>query len=161
MATDGKRQNGLCKSVMQFLFSNVGICVIVVLYCVAGGFIFQHLEKNNEKEICYDTRDEYIPMENKTLNQMYNVIRENLGNSDLSVLMIELRTILETFRDNSIAIGYEGDICGDYGKEGGPIYKWSWFGATYFSVTVISTIGKQIVGYFFFFGNPKIVYNNF
>ncbi|KAK3098061.1 hypothetical protein FSP39_015741 [Pinctada imbricata] len=141
MGSGGKKQNGLCKSVMQFLFSNVGICVIVVLYCVAGGFIFQHLEKNNEKEICYDTRDEYIPMENKTLDQMYNVIRESMGNSDLSVLMIELRTILETFRDNSIAIGYEGDICGDYGKEGGPIYKWSWFGATYFSVTVISTIG--------------------
>ena len=145
MGAGGKKKDGLCKSIMQFLFSNVGICVIVVLYCVAGGFIFEHLEKKNEQQICYDTRDEYAPMENKTLQQMHDVIVENLGNSNLNVLMIELRTILETFRDNSIHIGYEGDICGDYGKDGGPIYKWSWFGAMYFSVTVISTIGKGLL----------------
>jgi hypothetical protein len=36
---------------------------MVMLYCVAGGFIFEHLEKNNEEQICYDSRDEYIETE--------------------------------------------------------------------------------------------------
>lgn len=117
---------------------------MVVLYCVAGGFIFEHLEKNNEQQICYDSKEEYEPMENKTLTNMLNVIAENEGNADKSVMTIQLRVLLETFRDNSIAIGYEGSVCGDYGKPDGPIYKWSWPGALFFSVTVISTIGKEL-----------------
>lgn len=137
-----KKKEGCCKKFMKFLFSHVGLCVLVALYCVAGGFIFRHLEQNNEQQICYDSRNEYVPMENKTLSQMISVMTENEGNANKDVMTIQLKSILETFRDNSIAIGYGGDSCGDYGKEGGPPYKWSFPGALYFSVTVISTIGK-------------------
>ena len=136
-----KKKEGCCRKFMKFLFSHVGLCAMVVLYCVAGGFIFEHLEKNNEQQICYDSRDEYEPMENKTLNQMISVITENENAADKSVMTIQLRSILQTYRDNSIAIGYEGTVCGDIGKEGGVPYQWSWSGALYFSVTVISTIG--------------------
>ncbi|OWF47520.1 TWiK family of potassium channels protein 18-like [Mizuhopecten yessoensis] len=136
-----KAREGCCKNAMKFLFSHVGLCGMVVLYCVAGGFIFEHLEKNNEQQICYDSKEEYEPMENKTLTNMLNVITENDGNPDKSVMTIQLRVLLETFRDNSIAIGYDGSVCADYGKADGPTYKWSWPGALFFSVTVISTIG--------------------
>lgn len=51
------------------------------------------------------------------------------------------------FRDNSIVIGYGGDFCGDYGKEGGLFYKWLFLGVFYFFVIVIFIIGKLV---FFF-----------
>lgn len=137
-----KTKNGCCQKVMKFLFSHVGLCLMVVLYCVAGGFIFEHLEKNNEQQICYDSKEEYEPMENKTLTNMLNVFE---GTPDKSVLVIQLRSILTTFRDNSIAIGYDGKECGKYGQPDGPKYEWSWAGAMYFSVTVISTIGTYLI----------------
>lgn len=144
-----EKRKGLCKSVMRFLFSNVGVCFIIIVYCVIGGLIFEHLEKNNEQQICYNTRDEYENMEKKTLLEVKKILKKYEGNPHTSVVMQEMTTLLQTFRNNCVAIGYAGDICGDYGKEGGPIYKWSVIGATYFSVTVISTIGKVGIIYMF------------
>lgn len=46
----------------------MGLCGMVVLYCVAGGFIFEHLEKHNEEQVCYDSYLEYLPMQAKTIN---------------------------------------------------------------------------------------------
>jgi len=137
-----KQKDGCCKKFMKFLFSHVGLCVMVILYCVAGGFIFEHLEKNNEEQICYDSRDEYIDMEERTLNNTIKVIKEQEGSGQTDVLVIQLQSILATFRDNSIAIGFDGKNCTAYGETDGPKYKWSWSGALFFSVTVISTIGK-------------------
>ena len=34
-----------CMKMLKFLFSNIGLSAMVVLYTVAGGFIFEHLEK--------------------------------------------------------------------------------------------------------------------
>ena len=55
---------------------------------------------------------------------------------------IQLRSVLETFRNNTLAIGYDGRSCDLYGKPAGPNYEWSWAGGLMFSVTVISTIGR-------------------
>lgn len=136
-----KPKDTLCKKLMKFLFSHVGLCIMVVLYCVAGGFIFEHLEKNNEEQICYDSRDEYNDMEERTLNNTIKVIKEQEGSGQIDVLVIQLQSILATFRDNSIAIGYDGTNCSLYGTADSPKYKWSLPGAIFFSITVISTIG--------------------
>ena len=44
-------KDSCCKMIMKFLFSHIGLCAMVILYCVAGGFIFEHLEKNNEEQV--------------------------------------------------------------------------------------------------------------
>ncbi|KAL8606445.1 hypothetical protein ACOMHN_015534 [Nucella lapillus] len=140
-----KRKDGCCKTVAKFLFSHVGLCAMVVLYCVAGGFIFEHLEKNNEEQICYESRDEYSPMETKTINSTLQVFVQYGGvvsTATRELMVVQLRSILETFRSNTLAIGYDGRDCGAYGKEGGPTYSWSWAGGLMFSVTVVSTIGE-------------------
>lgn len=137
-----RNKDGCCKRFMKFLFSHVGLCGMVILYCVAGGFIFEHLEKNNEQQICYESRDEYLPMENKTIQGLINIVLDPSQSPDN--FEVQFKTVLSTFRDNSIAIGYDGRNCSNYGLEGGPVYMWSWPGALMFSVTVISTIGTYI-----------------
>lgn len=71
--TDEKKQDGCLKVFMKFMFSHIGLCAMVVLYCVAGGFIFEHLEKANEEEICYESRSEYLPMQDRTLENLKKV----------------------------------------------------------------------------------------
>ena len=135
-----KGRDGCCKVFWKFMFSHIGLCAMVVLYSVAGGFIFEHLEKANELEICYESRREYLPMQERTLDNLKKVILENNLNTD--AMMIQMKSILQTFRNNSLAIGYDGRDCDRYGEPNGPVYEWQWAGALMFSVTVITTIGK-------------------
>ncbi|KAL4227645.1 hypothetical protein ACF0H5_013085 [Mactra antiquata] len=136
---DKKEKEGCCKMFWKFMFSHIGLCAMVVLYCVAGGFIFEHLEKANEEEVCFESRREYVPMQNKTLENLRKVILEN--NLNTNAMMIQMKSILQTFRNNSLAIGYDGRDCDNYGGDNGPVHEWSWAGALMFSVTVITTIG--------------------
>ncbi|KAL8577440.1 hypothetical protein ACOMHN_048075 [Nucella lapillus] len=139
-----KPKSGFCKKFAKFLFSHIGLSAMVVLYCVAGGFIFEHLEKNNEEQICFESRSEYEPMQKKTINSTMQVFTQ-YGNvvsvSTRELMEVQIQSILETFRSNTLAIGYDGKDCNAYGKEGGPTYSWSWAGGLMFSVTVVSTIG--------------------
>ena len=137
-----EKKSGVCTFIATLIFSHIGLCFMVVIYCCIGGLIFEHLEKQNEIQICYDAKDEYDPMENKTITQLVDVMTQYEGTDDRSFMEIEIQTIIATFRNNSLAIGYNGDECWMYGKEGGPQFEWSWAGSMYFSVTVVSTIGK-------------------
>ncbi|CAL1526594.1 unnamed protein product [Lymnaea stagnalis] len=138
-------KDSCCKMFMKFLFSHVGLCAMVILYCVAGGFIFEHLEKNNEEQICYESRSEYEPMEMKTINSTLKIFYDYGGaittETSRELMYVQLQSVLETFRNNTLAIGYDGSWCQLYGQPNGPVYEWSWAGAVLFSVTVISTIG--------------------
>ncbi|XP_005094519.1 potassium channel subfamily K member 2 [Aplysia californica] len=140
-----QQKDSCCKMVMKFLFSHVGLCAMVILYCVAGGFIFEHLEKNNEEQICYESRSEYSPMEEKTINSTLKIFYDYGGaittEESRRLMTVQLKSVLETFRNNTLAIGYDGRSCNLYGQANGPVYEWSWAGGLMFSVTVISTIG--------------------
>lgn len=139
-----KKKDGCGKKVAKFLFSHIGLSAMVVLYCVAGGFIFEHLEKNNEETICFESRSEYNPMESKTINSTLKIFSDYGGvttDANRELMEVQIRSILETFRSNVLAIGYDGSNCNAYGEEDGPKYKWSWAGALMFAVTVVSTIG--------------------
>lgn len=142
--SEKEKGGGWCKTIMKMLFSHVGLCALVALYCAAGGFIFKHLEMANEQQICFDTFDEYVVMENDSLSKVQELVVKYEGMTDKSTLRIQLQGILQIYRDNSINIGYEGDDCSMYGVDDGPKYKWSWSGAFFFSVTVISTIGTYM-----------------
>jgi len=69
---DEKKQDGCCKVFWKFMFSHIGLCAMVVLYCVAGGFIFEHLERENEKAICTESENEYTPMQVSTATTQTN-----------------------------------------------------------------------------------------
>lgn len=133
MSTDNGRPASCWKSVSKFLCSHVGMCIMVILYCIAGGFVFEHLEKDNEIQICKDSRKEYDSIEKKTLDK-FRDINQMTPNETLS--------ILQMFRDSCVSIGYTGDVCELIGKENGTAFSWSLPGAILFSITIVSTIGE-------------------
>ena len=62
-----EKSHSAVRTFAKLAFSHVGLCVIVILYCMLGGFLFELLEKQNEIWACRDARQEYDDMENETL----------------------------------------------------------------------------------------------
>ena len=58
---------------VKVIGSNVGLCLVLVLYTLAGGYAFIALEQTNEKEECTNAEDMYIPMENTTANNLWAI----------------------------------------------------------------------------------------
>lgn len=141
---------GCCKYFTKFLLSHIGLCMVVVLYAVAGGFIFQHLEQTNEQQECKLKMDKYNYMENVTVEELWraSVAFVNQYRSDNEdpereqEALAEFGRYLVQFRDDTLELNYDGGDCDKMGKSGGPGYQWSLPGALLFSVTVITTIGK-------------------
>jgi len=48
-----------CKKATKITFSNLGLCVLMALYAVAGAYMFMALEQTNEKELCIQVCDWY------------------------------------------------------------------------------------------------------
>ncbi len=149
---DGNEQtkNGFancCKKFTKFMFSHIGLCGMVIAYCVAGGFIFAHLEQTNEKQECTKAMDKYHPMANNTVNKLWEVGKtfcdkkdddENVDNA-----LKEIGKLVIQFRNDVLELGYDGTNCTAMGEEGSGVgYQWSFPGALLFSVTVVTTIGK-------------------
>ena len=71
MASEEKEEKESKSSVVkifaQITFSHLGLSVLVILYCMLGGFLFELLEKQNEIMACVEARREYDDMENETL----------------------------------------------------------------------------------------------
>ena len=135
------RMKDCCKKVLKFLFSHIGLCGMVVAYSVAGGFIFEHLEKLNEKTECLKAQEKYGPVENKTKNTLWEIASRNSAN-DVVYIMGEFEKVLQKYRKNVLELGYDGKNCKLMGETGGPGYQWNFPGALLFSVTVITTIGE-------------------
>jgi hypothetical protein len=140
-----KRQarRNCCKKALKFMFSHIGLCGMVVAYSIAGGFIFQHLEKTNEKQECVKAQDTYEPMENLTKYNLWDISSHFRKDEDIEYALVEFQKMLVKFRDDVLALSYDGTNCSMMGEPGGPGYQWSFPGALLFSVTVITTIGKR------------------
>ncbi len=72
-----------CKAFMKAAFSHIGLCGMVCLYSVAGGFIFQHLEQTNEKQECIKAMEKYVPMENKTVHDLWTLAKAYVPQVDI------------------------------------------------------------------------------
>ncbi|XP_074650138.1 TWiK family of potassium channels protein 7-like [Tubulanus polymorphus] len=132
-----KKCIGVCKKFLKFLFSHVGLFLMVCLYSVMGGFIFEHLEKTNEKSECFNKYDKYVIQENDTTNRLYDITQQGNDEYDTKVSMVK---VLQRFRHNVVALDLDVN-CSLLGEPGGISNKWSWAGSLMFSVTVVSTIG--------------------
>ena len=149
---DERGAGNCCKTFTKFLLSHVGLCMVVVLYSVAGGFIFKHLEQTNEKQECIKKMDRYNVMALEVKNELWTVSKafvKQYNDDDRDPdrqqeALQEFRKYLVQFRSDVRELNYDGKNCSMMGETGGPGYRWSFPGALLFSVTVITTIGNHL-----------------
>lgn len=121
----------------QFLFSQVGLCALVVLYAFVGGIVFQHLEQTNEIHECKTRAGKYEKLENQTLEELW-AIAEHLGKSREKA-MPAFKQQLTDFRTYIFLVGGGSgpSECSERETKG----DWTFPDAMLFSVTVFTTIG--------------------
>ena len=61
---------GCIKKCLKFCLSHITLLGMVMVYCIAGGLMFEHLEKTNEKQECLNAMNNYYPIENDTVYRL-------------------------------------------------------------------------------------------
>ena len=129
-----KRIKDGIRATVAFVFSKVGICVLVIAYLLIGASMFQQLEAPAEEQIKYQVGDFRSKMVAKmwTITEEFNTLHPQNWTAHVADIVKEYqaRIIKEANK------GYDGaDI---------PNPKWSFTGALLYSITVITTIGNSI-----------------
>lgn len=117
---------------VAWVFSNVGICVLVVGYLLMGAFTFEALEAPAERTV----RFHMGLARNQTVLQMWR-ITERLNTLHPEDWAAGVEGLLAQYQASVIKefhLGYDGsDI---------PNFKWTFSGSLLYSITVITTIGE-------------------
>ena len=128
------------KKAFKFVASQLGLIILICLYALAGGFIFEHLEETNEKDLCMTAMNSYYDLQNKTITT-FLTISNGFATADEAYAMDAILQQLETFRQGIADSGYNGNNCTIMGEDGGPPYQWSLPGSILFATTIFTTVG--------------------
>jgi len=154
------------RKISEFLFSQVGLCALVFVYAILGGFVFKHLEKANELNECNEGSKKYNELEKDVIGEVWAVSTTILrpattttttndtatGDSSQNRVVnrrasaeeekeqaeAEYRTHLRKFRARLYELDYSGVDCNKIPVQG----KWTFAGSMLFAVTVFTTIGN-------------------
>jgi len=137
-----ERCKNCCKSFTTFIFSRVGLCLLVVAYAFGGGVVFQFLEASSE--------DDGINRVQQHLNITVEKLFERSMNS--TVLYQNnwtrmAREILEEYQKDIVRQtkrGYQSERHADDSNQ------WNFPGAILYAITVITTIGKKTIAEFIY-----------
>lgn len=128
-----------CIKVTTFLFSRVGLTIMLIGYVQVGGIIFKSIEgaheqeeKANNRSIVndVDTESDLLAHEIWNMTKSEVVFHEKNYTSKLKTRLIEFRKILS----NAVKQGYSNlDNT-----------KWTYSSSILYSVTIVTTIGKLV-----------------
>jgi len=121
------------KSVTSFLLSHIGLLSLVVGYCIMGAFIFQELERANEIETKRQMKEKRLAMTETLwdITRGMDVLHQENWTS-------EVTSSLKKFEKQLIIALKEK---GWDGKEDESTVTWTFAGALFYCITVITTIG--------------------
>jgi hypothetical protein len=141
------------KKTAKFLFSHIGLVGLVVVYAVAGAFLFQLLELHQDKLYCLEAEGEQKAEITKLKQKIVAYIQFNttspsastittatysLDKDNQTVAYATIGSMLYDYRDFIIDIGakyrYYGDDCS-------LVNKWTFLNSLLFAITIITTIG--------------------
>ncbi|CAK9811482.1 Potassium channel subfamily K member 9 [Anthophora plagiata] len=140
LMAEAEKPSSKCIRFLRFLwkffrcvFSHVSLISLVVLYCLIGAYAFEALEATHEKEIKKSIKDirgnvsEQLWMITKEVEVL---IRENWTDKALREL--------KSFENNLV---WMMEKEGWDGREGEDDIQWTFAGALFYSIVVITTIG--------------------
>lgn len=144
-----KKVINCCKKFIAFLFSHIGLCSLVVAYCILGGFIFKRLEGPHEMI----KKKEITALRLNFTDKIHKLAFETaLTKGNREIFRAEVNTIL---RDFSVMIhkqtkeaGWDGQEVRNDTKNGtGPVEpeQWSYPSSLLYAITVMTTIGKLLL----------------
>ncbi|KAL4224040.1 hypothetical protein ACF0H5_017497 [Mactra antiquata] len=143
-----KKVISCCKQFIAFLFSHIGLCSVVVAYCILGGFIFKTLEGQREIEKKKEVRE---ITQNYTEMIHLLAFQHSLTKGDREKFKHGVNEILTNFsvviHKQTKEAGWDGkDIrVNPDRKEGEPEAEpeqWSYPSSLLYAITVMTTIGE-------------------
>ncbi|CAF3456626.1 unnamed protein product [Rotaria socialis] len=136
VASNNVRRRSFYRSFVQFLFSNLGLVIVVFAYSAAGAFLFILLEQYIELQNCQQGNlSENISILNLS-ETIYNDVA--LQNDNTTVLYTKITYYLTNFTNEIYSrrttLRYSGQNCANTSG-------WSYTSALLFTITVITSIG--------------------
>ncbi|XP_037786407.1 TWiK family of potassium channels protein 7-like [Penaeus monodon] len=129
----GEKVKDCCRSTIAFIFSNVGVCGLMVGYTIMGAFVFQYIEAPHETT----TMRSVDRIRNQTIQQLWNITVEyNVLYKNNWTDSVQL--VVNHYQKEIIAAVGDGWDGAD--TSNGPS-QWSIEGGFLYSLTVITTIG--------------------
>ena len=127
-----------CIKVLTFIFSNVGLTLIVALYILFGGLIFQAIESNQEQQNNEKYQDEASSAD-VLVEEIWNMTKSNLI-FDEETYFTNLKTMIFRHKSN-----YLGALLKGYQPYDNIDEFWTLSGSILYSTTLVTTIGKYIL----------------
>lgn len=138
-----KNNKGWFKKVSKFIFSYVGLVIMVVIYACAGAYLFSLLEQHEEAKNCQEGKGQessnIVNLKSSLLSYIqFNITNSNDPNKDNETVANEkIEAWLTEFRDQVLLLRssyrYSGQSCDES--------SWTFPGALLFAITIITTIG--------------------
>ena len=131
----------------KFLFSHIGLVGLVVVYAVAGGFLFQLLEIRQEKIYCQEQQAEQSKEINQLKQEIVHYIQKNATPTEFrsaneidntTIAFEKIHRMILNYRDFVIkaSVKYRS-----YGDDCSTVNKWTYPNSLLFAITIITTIG--------------------
>ena len=135
-----KVKKNFCKQLMKFVFSHIGLVLIILIWSLLGGFLFRLLETYNEKIDCIEGKGEDDKKLVNLATDLLTYIQFNITTlpNDNQTLKIQemLMEYRDYFYDQSQKYSYYGQNCND-------TTNWEFVQALFFSIQAITTIGNK------------------
>ncbi|KAL5277557.1 KCNK18.2 family protein [Megaselia abdita] len=124
-----KRIKEHCRNFTAFLFSNVGIIILVVFYTIGGAFMFREIEVSQSEHTMKHFGERNVKKIAKRLwtETVINVLNEKDFKTRINATLTDFQTTL--FKSHLAGVGVN------------ITQQWSFSGAFLYSLTVITTIG--------------------
>ncbi|ESN89916.1 hypothetical protein HELRODRAFT_116717 [Helobdella robusta] len=134
---NGQKIKNCCKNLGSFLFSQVGLATMVILYSVMGGILFKAIEGPSEKKVKEIMRFKWDDTAGEIMNLAIHLNIPTMNHTQFADI---IKNVLYRYQEVIVmAVKNEG-FNGKFGSDESSI-QWSFAGSLLYAVTVITTIG--------------------
>lgn len=132
----GEKVKDCCRSTIAFLFSNVGVCGLMLGYTITGALIFKEIEgkKSPLDTLCAEN------IRNETIEQLWNITMAH-NVLDQTKWKEAVNTTVQQYQGKIVDLVMRGWLGNDTTVQD----KWTLAGGFLYSLTVITTIGNVVI----------------